>query len=115
MSPRRTRAYEHRPKAAVLEAPQPDADLIFDPVVAEPDARRRGVPPNLAVRHQGATRTTGKSSIVRFIGRELMPLDTCVYFAVHRLAHSRAFRRAASPLTQKPTSALPLTRRPAPF
>jgi hypothetical protein len=45
-------AREHRPKAAVPEAPQPDADLIFDAVVAEPDASRLRIPPNLAKRHQ---------------------------------------------------------------
>jgi hypothetical protein len=45
-------AYEHRPKAAVPEAPQRDADLIFDSIVAEPDARRLCVPPDLAERHQ---------------------------------------------------------------
>jgi hypothetical protein len=52
-APVASRAYEHRPKAAVPEAPQPDADLIFDPIVAKPDARRLCVPSDLAQRHQG--------------------------------------------------------------
>jgi hypothetical protein len=46
-------AHEHRPKAAVPEAPQPDGDAIFDRIVAEPDARRICVPPDFAPRHQG--------------------------------------------------------------
>jgi hypothetical protein len=50
------------PKAAVPEAPQPDADLKFDPVVAEPDARRHCVPLDLAQRHQG--RHTNQRQIV---------------------------------------------------
>ena len=45
------RAYEHRPKAAVPKAPHLDADLILDPIVAEPDARRLRVPPDFAPRH----------------------------------------------------------------
>jgi hypothetical protein len=45
-------AREHRPKAAVPEAPHLDADLVLDLIVAKPDARRLRVPPNLAKRHQ---------------------------------------------------------------
>ena len=70
------RANKHRPEAAVPEAPQRDADLIFDAVVAEPDARGLRVPPNLAERTTVATRTSGKSSIVRFIAQRINPLWT---------------------------------------
>jgi len=50
-APAAPRACEHGPKAAVPEAPQPDADLVFDAVVAEPEKHRLRVPPNFAQRH----------------------------------------------------------------
>jgi hypothetical protein len=59
-APAAPRAYKHRPKAAVPEAPQRDDDLIFDAVVAEPDARRLCVPLNLAQRHQGRHANQGQ-------------------------------------------------------
>ena len=44
-----------------------------------------------------ATRTSGKSSIVRFTSRELIALDTCVYFAVHRLTALDGRRASLDP------------------
>src|SRR5580704_10970964 len=35
-----SRAFESRPETIVLEDPHPNANLVFDAVVGEPDARR---------------------------------------------------------------------------
>ena len=43
-APAAPRAYEPRPKAAAGKAHRPDADLVFDAIVAEPDKRGLRVP-----------------------------------------------------------------------
>jgi hypothetical protein len=47
------RADKHRPEAAIPEVPHPDADPVFDAVVAELNKRRLGITPYVTVRHQG--------------------------------------------------------------
>jgi hypothetical protein len=66
-APVTSRAYEARPKAAPGEAHHPDAHLVFDAVVIEPDKR------GLACRLMSPSatkvdaRTTGRSSTMRFM------------------------------------------------
>ena len=77
-------AYEARPEAAVLEVPHPHADLVFDAIVAKPDKRRHSAARDVAVRHEG--RYSNHRQIVdRALHKlRITPLDTNVYFAVHR-------------------------------
>ena len=87
-------AYKHRPKAAVPEGPQPDADLIFDPIFAEQDARCLCVPPNVAERDH-----CRHANLRQIVDRalhgavKLTPLDTAVYFAVHSFAPPWSLKR----------------------
>jgi hypothetical protein len=47
------RANKHRPEAAAWKRPHPDADPVFDAVVAKPDKRRHSIAPDVTVRHEG--------------------------------------------------------------
>ena len=78
-APAAPRAYEQRPKAAAGSAQRPDADLVFDPIVAEPDARRLRVPLDVAQRHQ-SRRANHRQIVDRALHEreELIALDTCV-------------------------------------
>ena len=47
------RADQHRPEAAAWKRPHPDANPVFDAIIAEPDKRRDSITPDVTVRHQG--------------------------------------------------------------
>jgi hypothetical protein len=107
------RADEHRPEAAAGKRPHPDADPVFDAVVAEPDKRRQSITPDVPVRHQG--RHANQRQI---FNSSLHEAETLCFPNQHSMCMIRSYacllthRVAVEPT---PKSLLLLAWRPAPF